>query len=158
MLGGWVNPHREQQTTPQGQTSSPPKSCFTPTAKAPSRPGAARDVGRRAGSHTPSTGIDEKRPKEKFVLACSLPGLGESTAAEAVNDIQSMSQGTGTQSGPQGPHKAAYTEGRGTHTGNTQTRLHIEKSLSNCSQRSSLPPSHLRRFVLAVAHTFTDGL
>jgi len=24
MLGGWVNPHREQQTIPQGQTSSPP--------------------------------------------------------------------------------------------------------------------------------------
>ena len=34
MLGGWVNPHREQQTIPQGQTSSPPKSFFTPTAKA----------------------------------------------------------------------------------------------------------------------------
>jgi len=34
MLGGWVNPHREQQTIPQGQTSSPPKSVFTPTAKA----------------------------------------------------------------------------------------------------------------------------
>jgi len=27
MLGGWVNPHREQQTIPQGQTSIPPKSC-----------------------------------------------------------------------------------------------------------------------------------
>ena len=23
MLGGWVNPHREQQTIPQGQTSKP---------------------------------------------------------------------------------------------------------------------------------------
>jgi len=34
MLGGWVNPHREQQTIPQGQPSSPPKSFFTPTAKA----------------------------------------------------------------------------------------------------------------------------
>jgi len=34
MLGGWVNPHREHQTIPQGQTSSPPKSFFTPTAKA----------------------------------------------------------------------------------------------------------------------------
>jgi len=30
MLGGWVNPHRGQQTIPQGQTSSPPKSFFTP--------------------------------------------------------------------------------------------------------------------------------
>jgi len=34
MLGGWVNPHREQQTIPQGQTSSPPNSFFTPAAKA----------------------------------------------------------------------------------------------------------------------------
>jgi len=30
MLGGWVNPHREQQTIPQGQTSSPPKSRVNP--------------------------------------------------------------------------------------------------------------------------------
>jgi len=32
MLVGWVNPHRyrEQQTIPQGQTSSPPKSYFSP--------------------------------------------------------------------------------------------------------------------------------
>jgi len=26
MLVGWVNPHKEQHTIPQGQTSSPPKS------------------------------------------------------------------------------------------------------------------------------------
>jgi len=32
MLGGWVNPHREQTTIPQGQTSIPPKSLSTPTA------------------------------------------------------------------------------------------------------------------------------
>ena len=32
MLGGWVNPHREQQTIPQGQTSIPPKFFSTPTA------------------------------------------------------------------------------------------------------------------------------
>jgi len=48
--------------------------------------------------------------------------VGESTAVEAVNNMQSMAQGTGRESGPQGPHKAAHTEGRGTHTGNTQTR------------------------------------
>jgi len=35
MLGGWVNPHREQQTIPQGQTSIPPISPRQrPTAKA----------------------------------------------------------------------------------------------------------------------------
>jgi len=79
MLGGWVNPHREQQTIPQGQTSIPPKSFSTPTANGQSAPwsGSARGVGRGAGSHTPSTasesfshshsGIDEKRPTEKFV-------------------------------------------------------------------------------------------
>ena len=34
VLGEWVNPHRERQTIPQGQTSSPHKSVLTPTAKA----------------------------------------------------------------------------------------------------------------------------
>jgi len=34
ILGGWVNPHREQETITQGQTSSPPNFFFTPTAKA----------------------------------------------------------------------------------------------------------------------------
>jgi len=43
MIGGWANPHREQHTIPQGQTSSPPKSFFTPTAKArPTRRRARR--------------------------------------------------------------------------------------------------------------------
>jgi len=57
MLGGWVNPHREQQTIPQGQTSLPPKSFSTPTANGQIAPwsGSARGVGRGAGSHTPST-------------------------------------------------------------------------------------------------------
>jgi len=85
MLGGWVNPHREQQTIPQGQTSIPPTSFSTSTANGQSAPrlGSARGVGRGAGSHTPSTaseyfslaqhishshsGIDKKRPTEKFV-------------------------------------------------------------------------------------------
>jgi len=54
MLGGWVNPHREQQTIPQGQTSLPPKSFFTPTANGQSAPrtGSARGVGRRGEPHT----------------------------------------------------------------------------------------------------------
>ena len=57
MRGGWVNSHREQQTIPQGETSIPPKSFSTPTANGQSAPrsGGARDVGRGAGSHTPST-------------------------------------------------------------------------------------------------------
>ena len=38
MLGGWVNPHREQQTIPQGQLSIPPKSFSTPTANGQSAP------------------------------------------------------------------------------------------------------------------------
>ena len=54
MLGGWVNPHREQQTMPQGQTSIPPKSFSTPTANGQSAPrsGSARGVGRGAESFT----------------------------------------------------------------------------------------------------------
>jgi len=57
MLGGWVNPHREQQTIPQGQTSIPPKYFSTPMANGQSAPrsGSARGVGRGAGSHTPRT-------------------------------------------------------------------------------------------------------
>jgi len=38
MLGGWVNPHKEQKTIPQGQTSIPPKSFSTPTANGQSAP------------------------------------------------------------------------------------------------------------------------
>jgi len=54
MLGGWVNPHREQQTIPQGQTSLPPKSFSTPTANGQSAPQteSARGVGRRGEPHT----------------------------------------------------------------------------------------------------------
>jgi len=74
MLGGWVNPHREQQTIPQRQTSIPPKSFSTPTAKA-RLDQAALAASAGAGSHTPSTasesfshsGIDEKTPTEKLV-------------------------------------------------------------------------------------------
>jgi len=59
MLGGWVNPHREQQTRPQGQTSIPPKYFFTPTAKA--RPDqAALPTSAEAGSHTASTASESK--------------------------------------------------------------------------------------------------
>jgi len=71
MLGGWVNPHREQQTIPQGQTSIPPKYFSTPTANGQCAPrsGSARGVSRGASNtfHTHS-GIDEKRPTEKFVF------------------------------------------------------------------------------------------
>jgi len=57
MLGEWVNPHREQHTIPHGQTSITPNSFSTPTANGQSAPrsGGARNVGRGAGSHTPST-------------------------------------------------------------------------------------------------------
>jgi len=37
VLCGWVNPHREQQTIPQGQTSSPLKSLHTHTAASMNR-------------------------------------------------------------------------------------------------------------------------
>jgi len=95
MLGGWVNSHREQQTIPQGQTSSPPKSFFTPTAKAcPDQAALATSAEARGATHRARprstrlythshelpaltalaqyisyshSGIDEKRPTEKFV-------------------------------------------------------------------------------------------
>jgi len=64
MLGGWVNPHREQQTIPQGQTSLPPKSFSTPTANGQSAPrtGSARGVGRRGEPHTEhGLGVRDRR-------------------------------------------------------------------------------------------------
>ena len=52
MLGGWVNPHRGQQTIPQGQTSSPPKSFFTPTTKArPDQAALATSAEARGATH-----------------------------------------------------------------------------------------------------------
>ena len=52
MLGEWVNPHREQQTISQGQTSSPPKSFFTPTAKArPDQAALATSAEARGATH-----------------------------------------------------------------------------------------------------------
>ena len=52
MLGGWVNPHRGQQTIPQGQTSSPPKSFLTPTAKArPDQAALATSAEARGATH-----------------------------------------------------------------------------------------------------------
>jgi len=75
-------PHREQQTIPQGQTSSPPKYFVTPTAKA--RPDQAalatsaeapatthrarsRSLTDSIAHHTHThTAADENRPTEKF--------------------------------------------------------------------------------------------
>ena len=53
MLSGWVNPHREQQTIPQGQAASPTKTVFTPTAtkRAPIRR-RSRRWQRRGEPHT----------------------------------------------------------------------------------------------------------
>jgi len=73
VLGEWVNPHRERQTIPQGQTSRPPQSFLTPTAKA--RPNQAaiataaetHGTTHRARPRSPFfAAADEKRPTEKF--------------------------------------------------------------------------------------------
>ena len=60
VLGEWVNPHRERQTIPQGQTSSPPKSSLTPTAKA--RPNQAAIA---TAAETPGT-THRARPRSPF--------------------------------------------------------------------------------------------
>jgi len=57
MLGGWVNPHREQQSIPQGQTS------ITHSHELQALPALAQHI-----SHSHS-GIDEKRPTENVVNA-----------------------------------------------------------------------------------------
>ena len=47
-----VDPHREQQTIPQGQPSSPPRSFFTPTAKArPDRAALATSAEAQGATH-----------------------------------------------------------------------------------------------------------
>ena len=62
MLGGWVNPHREQQTIPQGHTSIPGATrLYTHSHELPALTALAQHI-----SHSHS-GIDEKRPTEKFV-------------------------------------------------------------------------------------------
>jgi len=82
MLGGWVNPHRDQQTIPQNQTSSPPKSVFTPTSKARPDQAAlatsaeAREATHRARPRSPPrtthhthTAASMKRDRRKSLLA-----------------------------------------------------------------------------------------
>ena len=61
VLGEWVNPHRERQTIPQGQTSSPPNSFLTPTAKA--RPNQAAIA---TAAETPGT-THRARPRSPFL-------------------------------------------------------------------------------------------
>jgi len=51
MLGGWVNPHREQQTIPQGQTSTPNISSRQRPTRAPIRRRLRRRQ-RRGEPHT----------------------------------------------------------------------------------------------------------
>jgi len=103
VLGGWVNPHREQQTIPQGQTSSPPKSFFTSTVNArPDQAALATSAEARGETHrawlrSPAltalaqhithshSGIDEMRPTEKFVCSFLLCGsLQEESQADVV--------------------------------------------------------------------------
>ena len=87
MLGGWANPHREQQTIPQGQTSIPRKSFSTLTANGQSAPGSgsARGVGRGAGSYTPSMASDRtvasmKRDRRKSLSAQADPAARQERA------------------------------------------------------------------------------
>ena len=82
MLGGWVNPHREQQTIPQGQTSKPAQIFSHANGQsAPGKAALATFAGAPGATHrarprSPSRGIDEKRPTEKFVLSsCPLRGI-----------------------------------------------------------------------------------
>jgi len=52
MPGGWVNLHREQQSIPQGQTTSPLKYFLTPTAKArPGQAALAKSAGAQGATH-----------------------------------------------------------------------------------------------------------
>jgi len=52
LLGERVNPHREQHTIPQGQTSSAPKFFFTPPAKArPDQAALATSAEARGATH-----------------------------------------------------------------------------------------------------------
>ena len=54
MLGGWVNPHRATHYTARSNIE-PAQIFLHANGQSAPRPGGARDVGRGAGSHTPST-------------------------------------------------------------------------------------------------------
>jgi len=102
MLGEGVNPHREWQTIPQGQTSIPPKSFLTPTAKA--RPNQAAiataaetpDTTHRARPRSPfsHTAADEKRPMEKFGIANSTNSTRPTNSVVRLNQTHAVSHNT----------------------------------------------------------------
>jgi len=52
MLGGWVNPHREQQTYTAGSNIEPAQILLHANGQSAHRASGARDVGRGAESHT----------------------------------------------------------------------------------------------------------
>jgi len=64
MLGGWVNPHREQQTIPQGQTSKPAQ--IFPHANGQSAPGKAA-LATFAGAPGATHRARPRSPSRKFV-------------------------------------------------------------------------------------------
>ena len=104
MLGGWANPHREQQTIPQSQTSIPPKIFLHANGQRPKRASIRQRLRRRQKRGEPHTehglgvllelpaltalaqhsshshsGIDEMRSTEKFVHILDLTGAAQGT-------------------------------------------------------------------------------
>jgi len=107
MLGRWVNLHREQQTIPQGQSSIPPKSFSTPTANGRSAPrsGSARDVGRGAGSHTPSTASESSSKR----IGALTPGGGPAVLRHP--SVSRQKPATGAPTPPRWGLKPAAAKG-----------------------------------------------
>jgi len=96
MLGGWVNPHREQQTIPQGQTSIPPKSSprQRPTAK------ARHDQAALAASAKARWATQRARPRRKSLYAFRAgrgPILGWPLPCQARNASAKGRKGERTQ-------------------------------------------------------------
>jgi len=97
MLGGWVNPDREQQSIPPGHASSPPKYFFTPTAKA--RPdqatlatsAEARRATHRARPRSPSRSINRGFPSMNLSINTCLSAACISEPAVAIHvNIEAM--------------------------------------------------------------------
>jgi len=115
MLGGWVNPHREQLTMPQGQTSIPPKSFFTPTANGQIAPwsGSARGVGRGAGSYTPSTASESFSHVYRCTYMCTHTYTSGMCCAQLLWGIPGLTRAGG------------HRDGLGSYVFNTYSRIPV---------------------------------
>ena len=110
LVGRWVNPHREQQTIPQGHTSSPPKFVCPPTAKA--RPdqasiatsAEARGATRRARPRSPSLSLSSYMYVFLFPTFRFVRSTFRRIANESSSPVLRRSRSSSTATDGRSPH------------------------------------------------------